>query len=159
MVASVACYSGAFAGTSSATMTNTVNITNNCTVSANGINTSYDPVLVNATVSQSATGTVTYLCTIGSSPVVTLGQGTNPATGSVDAAPIRRLANGTTYLNYGLYQDLPHTINWGNTQATAPLPIVSLGVSTSINVYAQIPFGQEDKAGTYTDNVAVTLTF
>ncbi|AMP00619.1 spore Coat Protein U domain protein [Collimonas arenae] len=74
-------------------MTNTVTIAANCSISTLGFTTTYDPVVVNATANQDVTASVTTTCTVGASPVVTLGQGANANTGSTDAVPLRRLSS------------------------------------------------------------------
>jgi len=163
VIAAATSCSSAFAGTATATMTNTVTIANNCSISTLGFTTTYDPVVANATVNQFATASVTTTCTVGASPVITLGQGANPGSGSTNAVPVRRLSNGATtpaYLNYGLFSDTNHTVTWGNTPATAPTAVTATGVATAITVYASIPSGQTSlPAATYTDTVVATVTF
>ncbi|AMO99845.1 spore Coat Protein U domain protein [Collimonas arenae] len=164
VIAAATSCSSAFAGTATATMTNTVTISNNCSISTTGFTTTYDPVVVNASVNQYTTATVSTTCTVGASPVITLGQGANPGAGSTNSAPVRRLSNGATptpaYLNYGLFSDTNHTVTWGNTAATAPTAVTATGAATPITIYASIPAGQTSlPAATYTDTVVATVTF
>ena len=158
IMSSVACYGSAFAATQS-TMTNTVTISSSCSISTLGFTTTYDPVGINASAGQSAIASVTTTCTLLSQPVVTLGQGANASASSTDAAPIRRLSNGSTFLNYGLFQDAVHTSIWGNTTTTSPVAVPATGIATPIIIYANIPSGQAAKASTYTDTVIATVTF
>ncbi len=149
----------ASAGVATATMTNTVTIANNCIISATGFTTTYDPVVTNLTTAQTTTATVSTTCTIGASPVITLDQGAHANTGSTAAVPLRRLSNGTAFLNYGLFQDSGHITTWGGTPATAPTAVIATGLATPITVYASIPAAQSGPAATYTDSVIATVTF
>lgn len=156
-------YAEAQAATQTSTMINTVTITNSCTILAVGFTTTYDPIVANATTNQDVTGTVTTLCTIGASPVITLGQGANSNTGSTDAVPLRRLTSGggtPTFLNYSLFSDTGRTVTWGNTAATAPTAVVATIAPAITTIYARVPFGQTSgKAAVYTDSVIATVTF
>lgn len=149
----------ASSATATATMTNTVTIVKACSIAATGFTTTYDPVVANATAAQTATASVTTTCTIGASPVITLGQGANAATGSTDAVPLRRVANGGNFLNYFLYQDTGRTTVWGNTAATAPPAVTATGTPTVTTIYASIPGGQAGAVGAYTDTVVATVTY
>jgi len=152
----------AFGGTATATMTNIVTIGNDCSISSSGFTTTYDPVVVNATANQDVSASVTTTCTPGAAPVITLGQGANPNTGSTDTAPLRRLSSGggtPTYLNYSLFSDAGRTTTWGNTSATAPASTTASGSPTAVTVYARVPAGQSGVATTFTDTVVATVTF
>ncbi|WP_211440734.1 Csu type fimbrial protein [Collimonas humicola] len=152
----------AWAGTATATMTNTVTIGNDCIISTTGFTTTYDPVVVNATTNQDVTASVTTTCTPGATPVITLGQGANANTGSTDSVPLRRLSSGggsPTYLNYALFSDSGRTTTWGNTAGTAPASITATGTATPLTVYARVPSGQSGLATTFTDTVVATVTF
>jgi spore coat protein U-like protein len=143
-------------------MTNTVTIASSCTVQTTGFTAAYDPIVTNATAALTATASISTVCTLGSVPVVTLGQGVNAASTSTNAAPVRRLTNGATtpvYLSYGLYQDTGHSTNWGNTSATG-VTGAGTGSTVPLTVYASVPAGQTSApVGTYTDQVIVTVTF
>ncbi|MEO6918441.1 MAG: spore coat U domain-containing protein [Collimonas sp.] len=152
----------AFAGTATATMTNIVTISNDCSISTIGFTTTYDPIVANATTNQDVTASVTTTCTPGAAPVITLGQGANPGTGSTDAAPVRRLSSGggtPTYLNYALFSDTGRSTTWGNTAPTAPSSTTATGAATPVTIYARVPAGQSGVATTFTDTVVATVTF
>ncbi|PFH12095.1 spore coat protein U-like protein [Collimonas sp. PA-H2] len=152
----------ASAATATATMTNTVTIANNCIISTTGFTTTYDPIVANLSTPQTTTASVSTTCTVGASPVITLGQGANANTGSTNAVPLRRLSSGggsPTYLNYGLFSDSGHTTTWGNTAGTAPAAVTATGLATPITIYASIPAAQSEPAATYTDTVVATVTF
>ena len=147
------------AGTATSTMTNTATVTGGCTISATGFTAAYDPVGNNASLALNTTINVSTTCTAGLPATITLGQGTNPAAGSTDAVPLRRLAFGATHLNYTLSTDVTHTTTWGNTAATGQT-VTGLGTAVPLTGYAQIPGGQTGASvGTYTDTVVATVTF
>ncbi|MDY7546693.1 spore coat protein U domain-containing protein [Glaciimonas sp. CA11.2] len=156
-------YANAQAATATSTMLNTVTITNSCSIVAVGFTTTYDPIVTNATTNQDVTAIVTTNCTVGATPVITLGQGANSNTGSTDAIPLRRLTSGggtPSFLNYSLFSDTGRTVTWGNTAATAPTAVVATAVPTISTIYARVPFGQTStKAAVYTDSVVATVTF
>jgi spore coat protein U-like protein len=86
-------------------------------------------------------------------------QGQNPATGSTNAVPLRRLsASATQILAYNLYSDAAHTVAWENvTGVTSPTPS---GSAQTMNVYGQVAAAQHAAtAGAYADSVLVTVTF
>jgi spore coat protein U-like protein len=163
MAVSVMSCTNAFAGTATATMTNTVTVANNCSISTLGFTTTYDPIVANAAANQDVTASVTTTCTVGDSPVITLGQGANAGSGSTDAAPVRRLSSGggtPVYLNYSLFSDSGRTTTWGNTSGTAPVAVTGTGSTAPLTIYARVPSGQTSAtAATYTDTVVATVTF
>jgi len=122
----------------------------------------YDPIIVNSSlgVDLLGAGTLTVQCTLLGSAVVTLGQGSNAATGSTDAVPLRRMKNTASndYLDYFLYQDVTRLVVWGNTSGTG-LPYLGTGLPIPVTVYGTIPKGQNVPSGTYNDTVVATLTF
>ena len=101
-------------------------------------------------------------CTTGASAVITLGQGSNAATGSTDAAPLRRmkLTTGNNYLSYNLYHDNGHSIVWGNTTDSGK-PYTGTGSAGVFTVYAKMMLGVTSgaAAGNYSDTVVATITY
>jgi|ERR1700693_1501962 len=151
-----------FAATAIGSMNNTVIIANNCTISATGFTTTYDPIVTNLSTDQNITATVSTTCTIGAAVTITLGQGANADAGSSDAAPLRRLSNGAgtpTYLSYAFYANSSRSVTWGNTLATG-VASIGTGAAVPVTVYARIPMNQSGaKPGTYTDTVVATVTY
>ncbi len=148
------------AGTASANLSVTATVVANCTISASSLAFgNYDPVVTNASSNLDAAGTLNISCTSGSGATVTLGQGTSPAGGSTDAAPLRRMSNGASgYLSYGLYQDIPRTVLWGNTAGTGEA-YTGTGTGGSMTVYGRVAAGQSVPVGSYSDTVVATVTF
>lgn len=112
----------------------------------------YDPTL--ATPNNAST-TLTVLCTLGTSFTVGLNAGVTGV-----AVTARKMANGGSTLNYGLYQDTSHSINWGNTPGTdTPAAIIAPALATVLNVYGQIPAIQNAPALLYTDTITATVNY
>lgn len=150
--------SAALAATATTNLTPSATVTNSCTVTGNPIAFgAYNP-LTGTAVTQTATIGVT--CTSGmTAPPVTLGQGSNPGTGSTDAAPLRQLNASVGHnLTYNLYSDSGNTVVWENvTGVTSPTPS---GSAQNMTVYGKINAAQTTAiAGTYSDTVVVTVTF
>lgn len=109
-----------------------------------------------ASIQQNANIGVT--CSSGTSYTISLDAGT----GSGANTSTRKLANadgsGAT-LSYALYQDSGRTKTWGNSNGSDTLSGVGNGNTQSIPVYGYIPAGQASKAGSYSDVVAITLSY
>jgi len=150
----------ASAATATANLTVSATISNTCTITTAAVAFgAYDPIVANATSPLNGTGQITTTCTAGASPVITLGQGSNAGGGSTNPAPVRRMANGTNYMAYALYQDSGRSTVWGNTPATAPAAVAGTGLAQNTTVYGQVAAGQDLPAATYTDTVVATVTF
>ncbi len=152
--------SSAYAASSTANLSVTATVSANCTISTSALGFgSYDPVSANASTALNGTGTVTVTCTNGTSGTITLGQGSNPATGSTDAAPLRRMKDsGTDFLSYSLFSDSSRTTVWGNTSGTG-VGHSGTGSATGVTVYGQVSGGQNVPAASYSDTVVATVTF
>ncbi|MCE9667179.1 fruiting body spore coat protein U [Myxococcus stipitatus] len=151
------------AATANANLSVAATVGSACSITSGSLNFgSYDPLVVNASagVDLLASGTLTVQCTLLGSAVLTLGQGTHPASGSTDAVPLRRMRNtvSTDFLDYFLYQDVTRLVVWGNTAGTG-LPYTGTGLPVPVNVYGTVPRGQNIPSGTYNDTVVATLTF
>jgi spore coat protein U-like protein len=100
-------------------------------------------------------GALSILCSSGTSPTVTVGAGTNDA-GSVGGT--RALADGSgNFVPYDLYTDV------GRSQILAIDGVITLaastGVAQTVNIYGKAVGKAGLPAGTYSDSVAVELTF
>lgn len=112
----------------------------------------YDPLVQNQSTALDGTGTLLVTCTNDLPGTITLDQGQNPETGSTDAAPLRRMADGSGhFLRYSLFQDSAHSVVWGNTPETA-----DCGSGTQV-VYGRVAAGQNMPVGAYTDTVVITV--
>jgi len=103
----------------------------------------------------SAQSTVTVTCT--NTTTYTVGLGPGLASGAT--VTTRQMQNGTALLNYGLFSNATWTTNWGNTSATNWVSGTGNGAAQPLTVYGQIPAGQYVTPGSYTDTIAVTVTY
>lgn len=149
----------AFAGTATSNMSVSATVSANCTIAAGALAFgAYDPIVANAAAPLNGTATINVTCTNASSTTITLDQGLNPAGGSTNAAPLRQMASGGSFLGYGLFQDNAHSITWGNTGGTGVV-YTGTGVAGSVTVFGQVAAAQNVPAGTYNDTVVATITF
>lgn len=103
----------------------------------------------------SGTGAMTVLCTAGTTPSVTLGAGAHD--GMAAAQGTRALASGSNSVGYDLYSDVGHgtpVAIGGNVTLSQ-----STGVVQTVNIYGKATGKVGLPAGTYTDTIAVVLTF
>jgi spore coat protein U domain-containing protein, fimbrial subunit CupE1/2/3/6 len=75
----------------------------------------------------------------------------------------RAMANDTdnaVLLDYAIFQDPAHTLNWGETVGVDTVSGTGTGVVQEIGAYGQIPKRQTNAtAGGYADTITATLTF
>ncbi|WP_231395011.1 spore coat U domain-containing protein [Herbaspirillum sp. AP02] len=96
-------------------------------------------------------------CSAGTSYTVSLDAGTG-AGGNVASRKLST-ADGANSLNYGLYQDAARTRTWGNSSGSETVTGVGTGTAQNLPVYGYIPAGQTVRAGSYSDVVAITLSY
>lgn len=155
--------SGSFAATDSENLLVSATVTATCTIETSPVDFgAYDPT---SATDLEGTGSVTVLCTNGTSGYVTLGEGANADAASTPDAPVRQMAGGaggTDRLAYQLYTDEGRTDVWGNTGTTGSNHVGD-GSATALTVYGLIPAGQNVSAGAdataYTDTVLATVEF
>jgi spore coat protein U-like protein len=147
------------AATATATLNVSATVVATCLINTTPVNFgSYDGL----TGPLNGTGTVSVTCTNGMGWEITLGQGAHPAGGSLDTNPVRRMADNATglvFLDYGLYTDVGHTINWQNVTGASMPSGSGSGVAQSTTVYGQIPGGQNVATGGYADAVVATVNY
>jgi spore coat protein U-like protein len=114
----------------------------------------YDPINTNATAALDVNGTFEVRCTKGTVADVGMGNGSNFSGGS------RRMAGGSYFLPYSLYQNAGRTTVWGDTVDTDTYEYTAVnGGFTPVTVYGRIPGGQDVGAASYSDTVTMTVTF
>ncbi|MDB2668233.1 spore coat protein U domain-containing protein [Luminiphilus sp.] len=150
----------AYAATATGTMAVSTSVLMSCTISAGAMTfASYDPT---AAADNDATATITSTCTTGGAAVITMGQGGRAQVGSTDAIPLRAMFNGDEGapedLDYHLYSDSAGGTVWGNTEGTGKA-ITADGTAQNFTAYGRIPKNQTVGAGSFSDSVAVTLTY
>jgi spore coat protein U-like protein len=145
------------AGTASGSLAVSASIANNCTVGTSTMAFgAYDPVGTNASTALTATGTVALTCIKNDSTTITLGLGNNSTHAS---GTTRAMTDGASdYLSYELYTSSARSTVWNTTNTVA---YTGTGTSGTVSVYGTIPAGQgvAQPAGSYTDSVAITVTF
>lgn len=80
--------------------------------------------------------------------------------GSANDINARVMSDGSgNTVGYQLYTDTTRTDVWGNTVGTDAQAETGTGTSQDITVYGEVPAQTTPPAGTYTDTVAVTVTY
>ena len=144
----------AFAADATANLAVSANVVNTCTVADGTLSFgAYDPL---SGTDHDSTGTFAVSCTNGGTAALKLGQGANADTGSTDAAPVRRMANGANMLSYQLYSEGTHTTVW---EGATGVSYTGTGASQDQTVYGRITAGQNAVAGNYADTVVITVTY
>ncbi|MDO8351658.1 MAG: spore coat U domain-containing protein, partial [Gallionella sp.] len=111
-----------------------------------------------------ASTNVTATCTAGTPYTMAVSAGANYNAAGGMGGGWRNLANGASYLGYGIYQDAAYTTFWGSGVAGqgslgAVKSATGTGVAANHMVYGRIPSGQAAVLGGYTDAVVATLTY
>lgn len=150
----------ASAGSASANLSVTATVAASCSIATAPVSFgTYDPT---GAGNLNATGSVSITCTLGAIPTITLGLGAN-ASGAT-----RRMSNGTSYIEYELYQPstvvagapCAYTQVWGTSGLAVFTPVAAISNATrTYNVCGQAAQGQNVTTGTYTDTVTATVNF
>jgi spore coat protein U-like protein len=142
------------AATATGSLNVTGSITATCAVNASSLAFgAYNPTLnANSDVS----GTVSVTCTNATPYNV----GLNAGLGTGATVTARKMTSGANTLNYAIFRDAAHTLNWGNTVGTDTVTGTGNGAAQSITAYGRITSGQTTAAvGSYTDTVTITITY
>jgi spore coat protein U-like protein len=154
----IACTTSAVqASTTSTTFNVTASVISSCSTSAADLAFgNYDPLSVLPTA---GTTTVTVTCSLLAPYSIGLAIGTNGA--AINNRKMKITGGGTDLLQYGLYRDLLHTLNWGVTTGLGGdvLNLVGTGLAVGTTVFGVIAAGQNVSVGSYTDTITVTITF
>jgi len=126
-----------------------------CSVSADALNFgSTVPTPITSPVD--ATSTVLATCSVNTPYWIALDAGT----GQGASTRLRRMSGSGGTLDYGLFTDAGRTSPWGDgANGTVKRAATGTGQAQSLTVYGRIPSGQSPPAGTYTDQVTVTILF
>ena len=126
-----------------------------CSVSADALNFgSTVPTPITSPVD--ATSTVSATCSANTPYWIALDAGTGPGA----STRLRRLTGSAGAVDYGIFTDAGRTIPWGDgANGTVKRAATGTGQAQSLTVYGRIPSGQSPQAGTYTDQVTVTILF
>lgn len=82
----------------------------------------------------------------------------NAGTGAGATTTTRKLTGpaGAT-LNYQIFQNASHSINWGTTVGTDTVLGTGTLLTQTLYMYPQLPAGQNNSPGTYTDTITVSV--
>lgn len=145
----------ASAATATGSLTVNASVASVCLISNGALNFgSYDPT--SGSVLNGST-TVTLTCTLGTAYNIGLDAGA----GSGATVALRKMTSSGNTLGYRLFRDAGRTLNWGNTALTDTLDGTSSAASltNTITIYGQIPASSAVPTGSYTDTVAITVTY
>jgi len=95
-------------------------------------------------------------CGFGQSAEISLDAGTGPG------PTTNRRMEGTGAIgriSYDLIQDPGRTIHWGDRSGSDTLEVVTTGAAQAIPIYGQIPAGQREQSGTYTDTITIRVLY
>jgi spore coat protein U-like protein len=158
----------------STSFTAKVQVNGNCSITSAGTLdfATYDPLTANATSAQPGSTTLSFKCTRGSHPIISMGPGSNASGTQRNMITGSGGANNT--LGYNLVQPTGATFStcastntaWGDgTAATTgsklDFGVTSVGPSTglSVTICGYIPGGQDVNAGTFQDSVLASVEF
>ncbi|EKS68482.1 MULTISPECIES: spore coat U domain-containing protein [Caballeronia] len=132
-----------------------VNVANNCNISATpmafGTQSSFQEPL-------EATSRITATCTSGASYNIALNGGTSDG-GAITGRKLTRVG-GTETIDYQLYIDPSHTVPWGDgTSGTVMGNGVGTGVAYTFTVYGQVPAQSAPRPGPYRDTITAFIIF
>jgi len=145
----------AFAQTATGNVGVSATVSKNCSITTTAVAFgAYDPVVANATAPLDGTGSVVVTCTKGAGTRIDLGLGANVA------GTTRRMAGGTDFLTYQLYQNTGRTAVWGSGAAAGlTIPVAPSRVARTFTVFGRVPAGQDVAAASYNDAVVATINF
>jgi spore coat protein U-like protein len=141
----------ALAATTTTTFQVTATVQANCLISAT---TAAFPAYSGVVADTTATLTVT--CS--NTTTYSIGLNAGLATGATVTTRAMTGPN-SALLNYGLFQDSAHSVNWGDTIGNGAVSGTGDGLAQNITIYGQIPAGQFVEAGSYQDTITATITF
>jgi len=158
-VLALAASGAAFGGDATANLGVGAEVVNNCIISASDLTFGdYDPIVSHAADTLDGSGSVTITCTSGASAAITLAQGANPDAGSSDIVPLRRMTDGTNFLNYFLFSNAGLSTVWGN-DGTVDVETTGDGEAEMHTVFGSVTAAQNVPAGSYSDTVVATVSF
>jgi spore coat protein U-like protein len=141
----------AFAATATTTFQVTANVQATCAISATAAAFGpYTGVVVDTTA----------VLIVTCSNTTTYNIGLNAGVGAGATVTNRAMTGpGSALLDYGLFQDAAHSVNWGDTVGTDTVTGTGDGLAQSITVFGQVSAGQFVEPGAYLDTITATITF
>jgi spore coat protein U-like protein len=122
-----------------------------CTVTGGNISFgSYD-----GSTAVAGLGLVSFNCGSLTSFTVKLGSGS----GTIAQRTLQLNGTGPATLSYNLYTDLGHTHIWGDGITGDTQGVLSVLGGSSLSLFGLVPSGQKVTAGSFSDNVVITIVF
>jgi spore coat protein U-like protein len=102
----------------------------------------------------------TSIVTVTCSNTTTYDIGLNAGLGTGATVTTRAMTGpSSALLNYGLFQDAAHSVNWGNTTGTDTVTGTGNGLAQTVTIFGQVSAGQFVAPGAYLDTITATITF
>jgi spore coat protein U-like protein len=144
------------ASTQQTTFQVTANVEVTCDVSATDLD--FGTYNKNANVPLDAQSNIEVDCTKGANWNLGLDKGLHGA--DVEHRAMANDTDTSVLLEYAIFQDPAHTLNWGETVGVDTVSGTGTGVVQEIGAYGEIPKRQTNvTAGGYADTITATLTF
>ena len=103
-----------------------------------------------------STSTVSVTCT--NTTPYNVGLGAGLATGAT-VSTRSMIGPASALLNYAMYSDSAHSVNWGQTVGTDTVTGTGNGSAQAITVYGQTAAAQYVAPGAYADTITATVTY
>jgi spore coat protein U-like protein len=160
VLAGLACVGGpAVAATTTQTFNVTMTIVAQCVIRSTALLSFGNSIGVlggaSGTANNDAQTTVAVQCTNTTPYSIGLDAGANGGTVSTRLMK----GSGSATVQYKLYQDPSHTVNWGNTATVDTNDQTGNGASQSYTIYGRVPPQTTPAPDTYNDTVTVTVTY
>jgi spore coat protein U-like protein len=127
----------------------------NCTIATTPV--SFGTYDVFTPASLDSVGSVVLNCNGGKNVVVAINQGQ-----SGTFSPRKLFMNAIEWLGYNLYRDASRSVVWGDGTGGTSFyfaPSLPNNQDTAVPIYGSVPPGQDVRAGSYADNLSVTINF
>jgi spore coat protein U-like protein len=141
--------------TDNAIMPVTIEIVQSCIVSAADLD--FGVYASNSPTAVLGQTTVQLTCGAGVTAELSLDAGTG--VGASTSNRRMEAEGGRGRISYGLYQDPGRTIHWGDRSGRDTLEVLTTGTLQTVPIYGQIPAGQREQEGTYSDMITITVHY
>jgi spore coat protein U-like protein len=141
--------------TDNAIMPVTIEIVQSCTVSAADLD--FGVYASNSPTAVLGQTTIRLTCGAGVTAELSLDAGTG--VGASTSNRRMEAEGGRGRISYGLYQDPGRTIHWGDRSGRDTLEVLTTGTVQTVPIYGQIPAGQREADGTYSDMITLTVHY
>lgn len=81
------------------------------------------------------------------------------SSGQSNSYTSRVMMSGANLLSYNLYTSTARTLVWGDGSSISSVMMAGRNATTTLNVFGQIPAGQDVAIGTYSDSITATVNF